>query len=123
MPLLRAFAALLGFQLLGELISHLTGLPIPGPVVGLVVLALYLVIAAQLNGAHPKFTDLAADGLLGILGLLFVPAGVGVIQQMPLLGAYWPAITLVLVGSTLMTMLVTVGTFVLISRFTDDRPS
>ena len=122
MPLLRALAALLVFQLFGELTSRITGLPVPGPVMGLVLLTAWLLVAARIRGGHPDFADLAADGILGSLGLLFVPAGVGVIQQMAILGANWPAIALVLVVSTVLTMLVTVGTFLLVSRLTD-RPA
>ena len=122
MPFLSALAALLGFQLAGELISHVTGLPVPGPVVGLVLLAATLIISTRLRGGHPRFADLAADGILGSLGLLFVPAGVGVVQQLSVLGSYWPAITLVLVGSTIITMLVTVGVFIAVSRLTEPKP-
>ena len=121
MALIRALAALLGFQLLGELISRLSGLPVPGPVTGLVLLAVYLIIAARLNGSRPVFADLAADGILGILGILFVPAGVGVIRQLGILGTYWPAIALILVVSTVLTMAVTVGTFVFVSRLMDKK--
>ena len=121
MPLIRALAALLGFQLFGELISRLAGLPVPGPVAGLVLLAAYLIVAARLKGSRPVFADLAADGILGILGILFVPAGVGVIRQLGVLGTYWPAIALILVVSTALTMAVTVGTFVFVSRLMDKK--
>ena len=116
MPLLRALLALLGFQLAGELTGRLSGLPVPGPVIGLLLLAAWLILFARMTGKRPGFADPAAEGLLGTLGLLFVPAGVGVIGQMTVLGTYWAGIAFVLVVSTLVTMLVTVGTFLLVSR-------
>ncbi len=56
------------------------------------------------------------DGLLGNLGLLFVPAGVGVIQYGGLLKAQALSLTLAVVGSTALTLVVTVLVFVGVSR-------
>ena len=121
MPLLRALAVLLAFQLAGELISRLTGLPIPGPVTGLILFALCLVAAARLTGTRPVLADPAADGILGSLGLLFVPAGVGVFQQLPVLGAHWLQIVIILIVTTLLTMVMTVYVFLGVSRLMDGR--
>ena len=63
------------------------------------------------------------DGLLGNLGLLFVPAGVGVIQYGALLKAQATALTLALVGSTAITLVVTVLVFVGVSRMMGHRPA
>jgi putative effector of murein hydrolase LrgA (UPF0299 family) len=58
----------------------------------------------------------AADGLLSVLALLFVPAGVGVVQYLGLIGTYAVALGLSLVVSTFVTLLATVGTFLLVKR-------
>ena len=57
-----------------------------------------------------------ANGLLAVLGILFVPAGVGVIQNLGLLGEYGAALAAALVVSTLLTLTVTVWVFVGVSR-------
>ncbi len=57
-------------------------------------------------------------GLLGSLALLFVPAGVGVTQHLGLLGEHGLALGIALVGSTVGTLLVTVGVFLAVKRWT-----
>jgi len=112
---LKALAILLICQLGGETLSRSLELPVPGPVVGLVVLIVLLLAARN----RPEFSapvEKLADNILGALGLLFVPAGVGVIQQLGLLGTFWLAIIATLVLSTLVTMLVTVGTFLAVKK-------
>lgn len=67
---------LMACQLVGEVIVRLLDVPVPGPVIGMVVLFLLL----QLRRSGDQATVVrAADGLLRHLQLLFIPAGVGVI--------------------------------------------
>ncbi|HEY0603596.1 MAG TPA: CidA/LrgA family protein [Herpetosiphonaceae bacterium] len=97
-----AFAVLLGFQLIGEVLVRSLGLPIPGPVVGMLLLCGFLLR----RGSVAPALDRAGQGLLGYLSLLFVPAGVGIVAQLnQVRGAVLP-ILLVLVGSTIVTLLV-----------------
>ena len=58
----------------------------------------------------------AATGLLGSLSLLFVPAGVGVVQYLVLLSEHWVALAASVVVSTIATLLATVGVFILVKR-------
>lgn len=117
--MLGAFALLLVCQLTGELLSRTLGLPVPGPVSGLVILAIALPVwqarHPHLHAARPLF-DLT-DTLLGTLGLLFVPAGVGVIGQLSLLGENALALVGVLALSTIITMLATVSTFLAVKKY------
>ena len=55
----------------------------------------------------------AANVLLASLSLLFVPAGVGVVQYFDLLARYGVALGVSLIVSTLATLLVTVGVFLM----------
>ena len=56
--------------------------------------------------------------------LLFVPAGVGVVQNLDLLAQRGVAIALVLAASVIVTLLVTAGTFLIINRLlAGKRPS
>jgi holin-like protein len=119
--MIRALAVLLVCQLAGEVLTHALGLPVPGPVIGLALLAAGAVIHARIAGigATPiEDTDLGvtASVLLGSLGLLFVPAGVGIVQQLPLIGSNAMAIFAALLVSTVLTLLVTVYVFSFVKR-------
>jgi holin-like protein len=101
--MLGAFTLLLVYQLAGEALVQLTGLPVPGPVVGM--LLLFVTLAAR--GAPPQWLRDTCQGLLAHLSLLFVPAGVGVLLHFERLGAEWLAIVVALVASTVLTIGVT----------------
>ena len=101
--MLGAFTLLLVYQLLGEALVQLTGLPVPGPVVGM--LLLFVTLAAR--GSAPQWLRDTCQGLLAHLSLLFVPAGVGVLLHFQRLGAEWLPIVVALVASTVITIGVT----------------
>ena len=101
--MLESLAVLLICQLIGELTVHSLAIPVPGPVVGMALLFLGLV----LRGKMPEQLSETANGLLGQLSLLFVPAGVGVMTHLTLLGNQWLPITASLIVSTLLTIAVT----------------
>jgi putative effector of murein hydrolase LrgA (UPF0299 family) len=95
---------LLGFQLLGEILYRLGWLPLPGPVIGMVLLMFFLFWKPR---ALSKPLDATARLLLDWLGLLFVPAGVGVVSDLDVLRAQWLPILVGLVGSTLVSLVST----------------
>ncbi len=90
-------------QLAGELIARWLGLPVPGPVIGM----LLLFIGLSVRGNTPGDLQHLAQGLLKHLSLLFVPAGVGVISYISLLAEDWIAIALTLIASTLLAVVAT----------------
>ncbi|MCB1494881.1 MAG: CidA/LrgA family protein [Bauldia sp.] len=104
--MIESLAFLLLAQLAGEIFVRAIGLPIPGPVIGLILLA---VIVAW-RGIPPALRETSL-GLLRNLSLLFVPAGVGVIRQADVLAENWLALAIALVVSTLATLAVTALTF------------
>jgi holin-like protein len=119
--MIRALTLLLVCQLVGEIFARALALPVPGPVIGLALLAVGAIVHARLTGMEASAieqTDLGAtaSALLGSLGLLFVPAGVGIVQQLPLIGAYALAIFVALLVSTVLTLLVTVYVFIFVKR-------
>lgn len=120
--MIAGFALLLGLQLVGEIVSRGLGLPVPGPVLGMALMVVGLAIWSAMRGPDPTEPKAplgrVADGLLGSLAILFVPAGVGVVQYLDLLTAQGPAIVATLIGSTVVAMLATVATFRLIKRLT-----
>ncbi len=99
----RALTILLLCQLAGTVIQQATGLPIPGPVLGLLMLLGLLVRA---GGPSPQLHD-TAQGLLKYLGLLFVPAGVGVVTELPALRQNALALCIAIPVSTVLGLLVT----------------
>lgn len=94
--MIGALLLLLGCQLAGELAALLLGLPVPGPVLGALLLGACLASRPEV----PAPLGEAAGALLRHLSLLFVPAGVGLVQHGPRLAAEWPALLAALVVST-----------------------
>lgn len=90
-------------QLVGELFIATTGLPVPGPVVGMAILFLGLLV----RGSVPEDLGKVADTLISNLSLLFVPAGVGVMLHAGLIAAELVPISVALVLSTLLTIAAT----------------
>jgi len=109
-----AFSLFVLCQLIGEVMARLAHLPVPGPVLGLVVL-LGLLTA---RGHVPAAIDDTSRGLLTHLSLLFIPAGTGVILHIERLRAEWLPIMLALVVGTALTLIVTVWVFLAVARLT-----
>lgn len=119
--MLRGIAALLFFQLLGESLVFVTKLPVPGPVVGLVLLFAALQFARGRGRETIPSVEAAAGALLGNLGLFFVPAGVGVVALWGVVQSEGVAIAIVLVTSAVLTLAVTVWTFVAVRRLLSQK--
>lgn len=101
--LIRYLTLILVCQLIGETIQVATGLPVPGPVIGMALLFSGLLVHKRL----PDGLGEAAGGLLRHLALLFVPAGVGVMLHVPRLSDEWWPILLAIVPGTLIAIAVT----------------
>lgn len=108
---------LLCCQLAGELIVVASGLPLPGPVIGMIILFIGLLV----RGGVPNELQALAGGLLRHLSLLFVPAGVGVMLHLALIADEWLAISVSLLVSTAVTVAATAGVMVGLQRLTGDR--
>ena len=124
--MIQGFFILLVFQLVGEIAARGLALPAPGPVVGLAL----LVAALSLYRRWQPFDEealaaselgRAARGLLAALPLLFVPAGVGVVQYLALLRDQGVALAAALLVSTVVTLVATVGVFLVVKRFAGTR--
>lgn len=113
MPFLTVITLLLIYQLLGELIVLGFSWPIPGPVVGMLLLLVTLLIRASFADEMRPSTD----KILTHLSLLFVPAGVGLMVHLSRLEQEWLAITLALFISTVLGLLVTAWSMMLFSRW------
>lgn len=101
--MINTFVILLLFQLAGEVIAHGFGLPIPGPVIGMLLLLIYLLLNRD---ALEKLAP-TANGLLRHLSILFVPAGVGVMLHGQRIVTEALPIIVALLISTVLGMIVT----------------
>ena len=90
-------------QLLGELLVTTTGIQVPGPVVGMFL----LFVGLLLRGELPENLGRVADTLITNLSLLFVPAGVGVMLHVRLIGKELLPISVALLMSTVLSIAVT----------------
>lgn len=113
--MIPALTALLAFQLAGELIVGLTGVPVPGPVLGMMLLVSFFAI----RGGVPDALKKVASVILQHLSLLFVPAGVGLMLHAARIEAEWLAIGAALIGSTVLSLVVTVLVFRACARLND----
>lgn len=111
--MLAGFFALLMCQVLGEGVVRLIGVSVPGPIVGL------LAFLGWLHWRKPPATARvvrAADRVLDDIGLLFVPAGVGVIQYGDVLADFWGVVAVGLVVSWAAALLLSSAAMGLVIR-------
>jgi len=118
-PFLAGVTRLLLFQCAGEAMSRLLGLPVPGPVIGM----LLLFVVLRMRDRVPDSVGTAADGLAKHLSLLFVPAGVGVMMYFGRLAGEWLPIALALLVSTVAAIAASALTFAALVRRQSDVPN
>jgi holin-like protein len=119
--MIASFGLILLCQLIGEMFVRAVRLPMPGPVIGLVLLLLLLFardrFALLARGPlRAEGVEHASRGMLANLSLLFIPAGVGVVQKLDLLAEHGVAIMIILAISVAVTLLATAATFLAVSR-------
>lgn len=110
--MLSALTLLLFLQLIGEVFVQWFALPVPGPVIGMILLFAGLLCRGRL-GDELRTT---ANVLLQHLSLLFVPAGVGVMIHAARVADEWLALSVALIGSTLLSMAATALTLQFLLR-------
>jgi putative effector of murein hydrolase LrgA (UPF0299 family) len=101
--MIAGLVEILLFQGLGEIASRFALPLIPGPVIGLVLLLAWF----RLRRRVAPSVELVANALVQHLGLLFVPAAVGVVMFWPQLRSHAVAVVAALVGSVVLTVAVT----------------
>ena len=100
---MSAIFQLILLQLIGESIVQVSGMSIPGAIIGLILLYAILVWRGEISDEMSRTSGF----FLQNLGVLFVPAGVGVIAYLPIIAAQWWVILLVLLVSVCATVGVT----------------
>ena len=104
MNFLTGITTLLIYQVIGEVAVLMLQIPIPGPVVGMLLLFLTLAFRKQ---AVDETLSHASTSLLSHFSLLFVPAGVGVMIYFNQIQNEWVPISVAVIGSTLLTLAIT----------------
>ncbi|MDQ0456342.1 CidA/LrgA family protein [Rhizobium paknamense] len=116
--MLAGLTVLLVFQLAGEILAYSLGGVVPGPVIGMALMTVTLAATRHvesLQTTHQR-TIATSGAILANLGVLFVPAGVGILQHLDLIRERGFALFAVLLLSTVVTLTVTVWVFILVKR-------
>ena len=124
--MILSLGLLLLCQLLGEALAHGLDLPLPGPVIGMALLLLLLLARDRFGRVLPREVadgtlEKTSNGLLSHLSLMFIPAGVGVVQRLDLVVDHGGALFVALFVSTAIAMLAAVAAFRLIARRMGER--
>lgn len=115
--MIYALLVILSCQLIGEAASHALGLPLPGPVLGMIL----LLLALQFIPRVAEVLRPVAQSILSHLSLLFVPAGVGVVGHFAAFSGQGLALGLAIIGSTVAAIAVGALSFVAVARLTGNR--
>ncbi|KQQ32297.1 hypothetical protein ASF58_12395 [Methylobacterium sp. Leaf125] len=113
-------------QLIGEALARASNLPVPGPLIGMALLLLFLVMRDRASRLAPRVLapplvdgrlESTGKGLLANLSLMFVPAGAGIVGRLDVLAVHGVALAVVVLVSTVTTLAATALTFVVVSRW------
>jgi len=105
--MLRTIFLLIACQLLGEIVHRLTGLALPGSVIGMILLFAWLALVPR---ERPTLT-VVTGWLTAHLAVMFVPAAVGLIDEGDVLKADGVGLVVATAISTFLTMAVTALVF------------
>lgn len=103
MEFLKQFGIITALSLFGELLNHLIPLPVPASVWGMVFMFLLLCFKI----IKLEQVEKAADFLLSIMTVMFVPVGAGLIQSYTVIKNEIIAIFIILIISTLVCFFIT----------------
>ena len=98
--MLAGFLTLIGCQLLGEFIQRALDLPLPGPVIGMLLLFVGLCI----HGNVPKDLETGSQRLIELLPLLLMAPAAGVFFLGAGFADPWPAFIAAVTLGTLSTL-------------------
>ena len=91
-----------GFSFIGNVISNVFRLPVPGSILGMILLFL----ALQFKILEFRHVDEAGSFLINNMTILFLPAGVGIMDKWNLISHFWAQILLIVVGALIINMLI-----------------
>ncbi|RXA16928.1 CidA/LrgA family protein [Methanosarcina sp. MSH10X1] len=117
--MLKQFSIILGIFFLGELIQKVTGLLVPGNVIGMLILFFGLYSGVIKLNMIGKISDFFLENL----AFFFLPAGVSLITCFALLEGKWTAILVISLISTAVTLAVTGLTVEFVQRSLGKKPA
>ncbi|MFR0820930.1 MAG: CidA/LrgA family protein [Lactococcus lactis] len=91
-----------GFSFIGNVISNVFRLPVPGSILGMILLFL----ALQFKILEFRHVDEAGSFLINNMTILFLPAGVGIMAKWNLISHFWAQFLLIVVGALVINMLI-----------------
>lgn len=100
---LRQIMIILLFVFLGEVLNKIVGIPIPGNILGMLLLLLSLL--AGIVKLHQ--IEEVSRFLLDHMAILFIPAGVGLISVTGIIKDTWWILLLITISTTFLVMSVT----------------
>jgi len=120
-----SLALLLLCQLMAEVIARMLSLPLPGPIIGMILMLGLLLLRDKITNITPNelrdgTLEKTSGVILANLSLLFVPAGVGVVQRLDLFVTHGVALVIAILASTILALLAGLATFRLIARVSGD---
>lgn len=105
--MLGAIALLLVCQSAGEAVHRFAGVPVPGSVIGMALLLVWLAVVRR---ERPSL-EVVTGWLTAHLAIMFVPAAVGLMNEGPVLARHGVTIVVATAVSTLLTLAVTALVF------------
>ncbi|MEA4815653.1 MAG: CidA/LrgA family protein [Lachnospiraceae bacterium] len=103
MALLFQFGIIVAVSFAGEVLNHIVPLPVPASIWGMIIMFLLLFTKIiKLNQVEK-----AADYMLSIMSVLFVPVGAGLMESFPYVKNEIMAIIAIIIISTLVCFFVT----------------
>ncbi|MFA7440938.1 MAG: CidA/LrgA family protein [Sphingomonadaceae bacterium] len=111
--MIQTIALLLLCQLAGEILHRILGLPLPGAVLGMALLFLWLLLRPR---PRPTLTEISG-WLLGHMTIMFLPSAVGIMEH----GSLLPSQVLVIVAAMIISTLLTLAVSALVFQWVAAR--
>jgi len=112
MKILYGIFALSLISLLGKIIEKYFNLLIPGDIIGIFILLIFILYKKSI----PIEIEQATNPLLNNLGLLFVPAGVGIIAYLDFIQINWKIILFASILTTILGLIISAFTFIMLRK-------
>ncbi|MGX7420118.1 CidA/LrgA family protein [Carnobacterium gallinarum] len=119
MTIYKQLLYILSFSFLGEVLSKVLALPVPGSVIGM----LLLFLALQFKVLKVKDVETVGGFLLGNLSILFLPAGVGIMVYFPVIKDTWWLLLIVSFVTTALTVAFVGVVVQAVKRRFEDEPA
>ncbi len=117
MKIFKQLTIIIGISLLGNLLSMLFHLPIPGSICGMILLLLFLLTGVV------KEDDIreTADFMIANMSFFFIPACVGIMGSYTMLKGQYIQTIVLIVSSTLLVMATTALVVQLLGKYTKTK--